>query len=73
MRVVFAACVLILPCRPQNRTNHHKTTPQNRPQNRHAQKRSGERFFRPPFDPLRRQFISLSAKKIAFAFVLKPY
>ncbi|MCI6343597.1 MAG: hypothetical protein MSH30_05060 [Campylobacter sp.] len=62
-------CVLILPWRPQNRTKHRKTTPQNR----HAQKRSGERFFRPPFDPLRRQFISLSAKKIAFAFVLKPY
>ncbi|MCI7587613.1 MAG: hypothetical protein SPE49_07945 [Campylobacter sp.] len=46
-----------------------KTTPQNH----HAQKRSGERFFRPPFDPLRRQFISLFARKNAFAFVLKPY
>ena len=62
MRVDFSACVLILP----RTTKSHKA-----PQNRHAQKRSGERFFRPPFDPLRRQFISLSAKKTPSPLFLK--
>nr|WP_321310701.1 hypothetical protein [uncultured Campylobacter sp.] len=52
-----------------NFATHRKTAPQNRPRT----KRSGERLFRPPFDPLRRQFISLSARKIAFAFAIKPY
>nr|WP_321320364.1 hypothetical protein [uncultured Campylobacter sp.] len=42
-----------------NFATHRKTAPKTA----HAQKRSGERLFRPPFDPLRRQFISLFAKK----------